>query len=56
MGILDTQLINVEGYYITKVHRKESKIPITGYQKYQSDIRETSLQEIYTEQKILHLI
>ena len=25
---LDTQFINVEGKHITKVHRKESKIPI----------------------------
>ena len=25
---LDIELINVEGKYITKVHRKESKIPI----------------------------
>ena len=25
---LDTQLINIEGEYIAKVHRKESKIPI----------------------------
>ena len=25
---LDTQLINIEGKYITKVHRKESKISI----------------------------
>ena len=35
---LDTQLINIGGKYITKVNRKESKIPIhlyTGHQKYQ---------------------
>ena len=28
MKFLDTQLINAEGKYITKVHRKESEIPI----------------------------
>ena len=50
---LDTQLINIEGKYIAKrFTERKAKYLYTGHQKYQSNIRETPLQQIYTEQKI----
>ena len=45
---LDNQFINEDGKYITKVYRKESKTPIHWSSKYQSDIKETQLQKIFT--------
>ena len=50
--LLDNRLINVEGKYITKDIERKAKYLYIGHQKYQSDIKETQLQQIYTEQEI----
>lgn len=49
--LLDTQLINVKNI-LQKFTERKGKYLYTGHQKYQSNIREKSLQRIYTKQKI----
>ena len=52
---LDTEIINNNGHIITKGHRKPTKLPIHGHQKYLKGTKEMLLMEIYIAQNELLL-